>query len=175
MFRTEVVEKIKTHILWSVTFFPLENRALCMIMCKNIVEPDRPQMTIWRIRVAGCIRKATNTNSEYVIIIGFSTVTVVTRRCLNVMLYVHCLSCLLMLNRLMWRFNLKQVRLTRVNLNLEGCMMLCREIIAVCSQIHTKHINTLCGQNVELLNVKPAGMNSNHWIAKCVKPFKQYH
>ena len=34
--------------------------------------------------------------------------------------------------------------------------MLYREIIAVCSQIHTKHINTLCGQNVELLNVKLA-------------------
>ena len=32
--------------------------------------------------------------------------------------------------------------------------MLYREIIAVCSQIHTKHKNTLCGQNVELLNVK---------------------
>jgi len=32
--------------------------------------------------------------------------------------------------------------------------MLYREIKAVCSQIHTKHINTLCGQNVELLNVK---------------------
>ena len=31
--------------------------------------------------------------------------------------------------------------------------MLYREIIAVCSQIHTKLINTLCGQNVELLNV----------------------
>jgi hypothetical protein len=31
-----------------------------------------------------------------------------------------------------------------------------REIIAVCSQIHTKHINTLYGQNVELLNVKLA-------------------
>ena len=28
--------------------------------------------------------------------------------------------------------------------------MLYREIIAVCSQIHTKHINTLRGQNVEL-------------------------
>jgi hypothetical protein len=26
-----------------------------------------------------------------------------------------------------------------------------REIIAVCSEIHTKHINTQCGQNVELL------------------------
>ena len=34
--------------------------------------------------------------------------------------------------------------------------MLYMEIIAVCSQIHTKHINTLCGQNVELLNVKLA-------------------
>jgi hypothetical protein len=32
--------------------------------------------------------------------------------------------------------------------------MLYMEIIAVCSQIHTKHINTLRGQNVELLNVK---------------------
>jgi len=32
--------------------------------------------------------------------------------------------------------------------------MLYREIIAVCSQIHTKHINTLCGQNVELLKVR---------------------
>ena len=32
--------------------------------------------------------------------------------------------------------------------------MLYREIIAVCSQLHTKHINTVCGQNVELLNVK---------------------
>ena len=30
------------------------------------------------------------------------------------------------------------------------------EIIAVCSQIHTKHVNTLCGQKVELLNVKLA-------------------
>jgi hypothetical protein len=34
--------------------------------------------------------------------------------------------------------------------------MLYREIIAVCSQIHTKHINTLCGQNVELWLL-------NHW------------
>jgi len=34
--------------------------------------------------------------------------------------------------------------------------MLYREITADCSQIHTKHINTLCGANVELLNVKLA-------------------
>ena len=36
-------------------------------------------------------------------------------------------------------------------------LMLCREIIAVCSQIHTEHINTLCGLNVEFFNVKPNG------------------
>jgi len=34
--------------------------------------------------------------------------------------------------------------------------MLYREIIAVCSQIQTKPTNTLCGQNVEMLNVKLA-------------------
>jgi len=44
--------------------------------------------------------------------------------------------------------------------------MLYREIIAVCSQIRTKHINTLCGQNAELLNVKPGGTYSNNWAFK---------
>jgi hypothetical protein len=39
--------------------------------------------------------------------------------------------------------------------------MLYREIIAVCSEIHTKHINTVCGQNVELLNVKL--VVESHW------------
>jgi len=34
--------------------------------------------------------------------------------------------------------------------------MLYREIIAVCSEIHTKHINTRCGQNIEFVNVKLA-------------------
>jgi len=34
--------------------------------------------------------------------------------------------------------------------------MLCREIIAVFSEIYMKHINTVCGQNVEFLNVKLA-------------------
>jgi hypothetical protein len=32
--------------------------------------------------------------------------------------------------------------------------MLYREIMAVCSQIHAKHINTVCGENVGLFNVK---------------------
>jgi hypothetical protein len=44
--------------------------------------------------------------------------------------------------------------------------MLYRDIIAVSSQIHTKHINTLCGQNVELLNVKLGSTYSDHWAIK---------
>ena len=44
--------------------------------------------------------------------------------------------------------------------------MLYREIIAVCSQIHTKHINTLCGQNVVFVAIKIAGTHINHWALK---------
>jgi hypothetical protein len=46
--------------------------------------------------------------------------------------------------------------------------MLYREIIAVCSEIHTKHTNTLCGQNVELLNVKTGRTYSNHWAVTSI-------
>jgi hypothetical protein len=42
-------------------FFFSENRAFREIMWKNIVQPDRPQMTIWRMRNACWIPKATNT------------------------------------------------------------------------------------------------------------------
>jgi hypothetical protein len=41
--------------------------------------------------------------------------------------------------------------------------MVYKEIIAVCSQIHTKHINTPCRQNVESANIKLGGTYSNHW------------
>ena len=44
--------------------------------------------------------------------------------------------------------------------------MLYSEIIAVCSEIHTKRINILCGQNVEFVNVKPGCKKSNHWALK---------
>jgi hypothetical protein len=38
---------------------------------KNTVQPDMPQMAIWRMRIAACIPNATNTNSQYVILIAF--------------------------------------------------------------------------------------------------------
>jgi hypothetical protein len=63
MFQTKVVEKIKTHISCSITFF---NRAIYEIMWKNILEPDMPQMTIRPMRIAYWITEATNAQSEYV-------------------------------------------------------------------------------------------------------------
>ena len=56
--------------------------------------------------------------------------------------------------------------------------MLYSEIIAVCSQIHTKHINTLCGQNVERrtyravntlrLGYKNQPVNAVQWNNRCL-------
>jgi len=69
MFQTKVVEKIKTHILCSITF--LENRALYEVKWKSTVEPERPQMTVWRMLRASCVPKATDIHSEYVILTAF--------------------------------------------------------------------------------------------------------
>jgi len=44
--------------------------------------------------------------------------------------------------------------------------MLFREIIAVCSEIHTKHLNTLFGQKTEFVNVKPDGTYIDRWVLK---------
>jgi hypothetical protein len=44
--------------------------------------------------------------------------------------------------------------------------MLCTEIIAVGYEICTKHINTLCGQNVDFENVKPGGTQSKYWASE---------
>jgi len=70
MFQTKAVEKIETHVLCStISFF--ENRAFYEKMWKNIVEPGRPNMTIWRTRIESWIPKATNIYSEYVMLIAF--------------------------------------------------------------------------------------------------------
>ena len=91
MFQTKVVEKIKTHILYSIAFF-FKNRSVYEITWKNIVQPDRPQTTIWRMRITYRIIKATNTHTEHVIVNDFSTATMVTRTRVIATLYVHCLS-----------------------------------------------------------------------------------
>ena len=64
MFQTKIVEKIKTHILYSETFFFFENRSVYEVMWKNIVE-GAGHRSIWHIRTAW-IPKATNTHTQVV-------------------------------------------------------------------------------------------------------------
>ena len=59
-------ENHNTHFTFN-NFFFFENFAVYEIMLKNLVEFERPQMTIWHMGIACCIPKSTNTYSEYVI------------------------------------------------------------------------------------------------------------
>jgi hypothetical protein len=92
MFETEFVEKNKTYFVFNN--FCSENRTVYEITWKNMVDPDRPQMTIRRMRIARCIIKAIDTNSAYVMIIAF--IGIIIPQCAPTLpLYVHSLSCLL--------------------------------------------------------------------------------
>jgi len=51
-----------THFVFSDS--PPENRAVYEIIWKSIVERSRPQMVIWRMRIACWIPKAKDTHSE---------------------------------------------------------------------------------------------------------------
>jgi hypothetical protein len=85
------LEKVATY-LCSVISFSSENRAVYEIMWKYVVERSRPQMTIWRMRIACWTPKATNTQSKSVINIAFSTAIIDARPRFIVTLYVCCLS-----------------------------------------------------------------------------------
>ena len=70
MFRTKIAENSKhTFHVQKLFFF---NRAAYEMMWKNMVERDRPQLTIWRMRSECWVTKATYTHSQYVILIVFS-------------------------------------------------------------------------------------------------------
>jgi len=88
MFQRKVVEKIKRHFLSSVTFF--FHLVLYEIIWKSTVEPDTPQMTIWRMSTACWIHALRICN-----IYCFSTATAIERRLLDVTSYVLCLSCII--------------------------------------------------------------------------------
>jgi hypothetical protein len=59
IFQTKIVEKFETYF-----HFFFENHAFHEIMWENIVQPERPKMTIWCMRIACRIPKATNTHPQ---------------------------------------------------------------------------------------------------------------
>jgi len=64
----KLYRKSKHTFFCSVTFF--EIHAVYEIMWRDTVELDRPQMTVWRMRIVCWIAKATNAHSEYVMLIA---------------------------------------------------------------------------------------------------------
>ena len=82
MFQTKVVQKIKTYNLffWKIVSF--------MIECRTRQATD--DNIIWHMRITYWTPKATDTHSEYVILIAFPLQHRLYVRAL--MLCVHCLS-----------------------------------------------------------------------------------
>jgi hypothetical protein len=57
-------ENENTHFMFSNIIFSFENRAVYEIMWKNFVERSRPQMTIWRMRIACWVTLHTHTHTH---------------------------------------------------------------------------------------------------------------
>jgi hypothetical protein len=71
MFLSKVVEKTKkTYFVINNFFFFFENRPVYEMMWYYTAEPGRLQMKKWRMRIACWVPNATNTRSEYVILIA---------------------------------------------------------------------------------------------------------
>ena len=88
-------ENSKTHILYSRTVF----RKSCRLWDKveNLVEHDRPQVTIYRMLFSWWKPKATDTHSDSVIFFFLSTATMVAWSLLKAICTLHCLVFLLCL------------------------------------------------------------------------------
>jgi len=88
LFQIKVIDKIKKHILCSVTFF--ENRAVYEITWKKYCRAGQATDNNNARSITCWIPKTTNHKFR----LCFSTETFVEGTRLKVTLYVHCLSCL---------------------------------------------------------------------------------
>jgi hypothetical protein len=68
--------------------FFVENRSVYEVLWKNILQPNRPLMAICHMRITCWIPKATNTPTEYVILIDFPLQQLLHERA-SVLRYVH--------------------------------------------------------------------------------------
>jgi hypothetical protein len=111
LLQAKVVEKIKKYIMF-ILFFS-RNITIYELMWKNVVELDVPQMTIWHMHIACWICKASNTHSEYVILIAFPVhywlhkraselcyayIACLVRVCYMIYIFVYRLQCFYLLH-----------------------------------------------------------------------------
>jgi hypothetical protein len=118
----------------------------------NIIDRGRPQMAIWRIRVACWIPKATNTHSEYVILIAFSQ-QVLALKPLHVTLNLYCVYCYFVCKTLL-------SLLTPVTLPTS-------HNTAISHHIHTSPCHTKCRVTLFKLNFLPS-VTCNVMTAVCL-------
>jgi len=90
MLQIKVVEKIKTHIF-------SQNFAIYETKQKNSVESDSPPITVWCMHIACWMYKATNTQSEYVILTA-CPLQEWLHLCTSVLQYMYT-ACLVMLDQ----------------------------------------------------------------------------
>ena len=83
----------KRNTLFVRSDFFSESPTVYETMWKNIVERDRSQMTIWRMRIAFWVPNATNTHSVCVTLIDCPLQQWLHES--TSVLQVHCLSCCL--------------------------------------------------------------------------------
>ena len=87
----KMYRKNQNTVLCSITPFS-ETLVAYEIMWTNMVEPDRPQMTIWRMRISFGYVRHKNTHTEYVILVAFPLQQWSHERAL--VLRYTCISCL---------------------------------------------------------------------------------
>ena len=90
-------ENQNTHFVFN-NFFS-DNRAVYDITWKNMVQPGRPQMKIWRMRIACRITNATRHTFRIRNTYFFCTAPLVTLTRLNITLHLHCLACYMLRRR----------------------------------------------------------------------------
>ena len=146
---TSFVLKFKSNLLVKRVFF-LFNAAFAMAIpdfISHVHLPSFVNMLTKYLKHSTCGTRVHNLRNEYDVI-AINIKTVITQRTAK---YAETLN---LTSKLLRASSLIRVCLLEIAE---------REITAVCSEMHIKHINTLCGQNVELLSVKPDGSYSNHW------------
>jgi hypothetical protein len=91
MFQTKAVEKIKTHFYVQCFFF---SKIVPFMRQGRKIWYSRtgPQMTLWRTRFACWISNATDTHSEYVILIALPRQQCLSERVSLLHVYTQCLS-----------------------------------------------------------------------------------
>jgi hypothetical protein len=90
---------------------------------KNMVETEKPQIIIWRMRMVWCVPEATNTHSEYVTLIVFPRQQWLCEHASVLRLQVRCLCCLLYYYRMYFSKSWNTVALSRRSASAATCLV----------------------------------------------------